>query len=154
MAEIDGRLQEILGALERGGATGIASLVLSRIEEADGPRVDGGPDGLRDRFARPDEEDPEARRRRHLGIARAVVETTLLREVDLVPAIEEQLRVLRRRSLDADGAFRVKEVVIASADETAEIPLCVIDGRRREAVDGLLHAWRRACDVMEGDEPR
>lgn len=150
MAEIDERLQRLLGALERGGASGLVVSVRSRIEDADGISTDAEEE--RDPFARPKEEDRDARRRRHLAIANNVVENVLSREIDLVQAIDSQLRVLRRRSRETDRGFMVDEVVIVHGNEREEASFAVIDARRAKAVDDLLKAWRQALDVMEGEK--
>lgn len=150
MAEIDERLQRLLGAMERGGASGLVVSVRSRIENADGISTDAEEE--RDPFARPKEEDQYARRRRHLEIAKSVVENVLSREIDLVQAIDGQLKVLRRRSRGADRGFMVDDVVIVDGNDGEEASVAVIGASRAEAADDLLKAWRRAIDIMEREK--
>ncbi len=148
MPMLDERLTMLLGALERGGATGIAAAVLSRIQSADDDRLGRDSDVADDvdldpHRPRPGESDDE-RGRRYLLIANEVVDGILLREIDLVPAIAEQIAVLNDRAVDRDVGFAVKGVAVLIDREGAEGGLHVIGDERVMVLKKMRAAWRAA----------
>lgn len=148
MPILDERLTMLLGALERGGATGIAAAVLTRIQSADDDRLGRDSDVADDvdldpHRPRPGESDDE-RGRRHLLIANEVVDGILLREIDLVPAIAEQIAVLNDRSVDRDIGFAVKRVAVSIDREGDEDGLHVIGDERVMVLKKMREAWRAA----------
>lgn len=161
MALLDERVQLLIAALQRGGATGIASAVSARIEQAEAAgygREDPEEDDVREDDAeeiipgpRVPEEGEQARGLRQLMIAGAVVEGLLHREIDLVPAIGRELSVLRAQSERDGGEFHVKEVVVDSGLRSADGRHALTSGQRVTALTNLLHAWKAAWGLaVEG----
>lgn len=148
MPMLDERLTMLLGALERGGATGIVTTVLSRIQSADDDRLARDADASED--VSPDPGGPDAgetdeeRGRRHLSIAHEVVEGLLLREIRLVPAIAEQVRVLNDRSTRSGDGFAIEGVAISIDGEGVGAGRHLIDEERVMVLRKMLAAWRAA----------
>ncbi len=77
-------------------------------------------------------------------IANEVVEGILLGEIDLVPAIAEQVQVLNGRSVDHDIGFAVTRVAASIDREGDEGSLHMIGEERVMVLKKMRAAWRAA----------
>lgn len=150
MAFLDERVQLLISALQRGGATGIASEILSSIEQAESPDDTADLAGDDDDEGEPvapvpvEDEGDGARGLRQLRIANLVVEGLLDREIDLVPAIRKELSALRKGAERSESVFRVEDVVVASTARSAGTQHGLASQQRLVALKNLLTAWKAA----------
>lgn len=126
----------------------MASEILTSIEEAESP------DDTADLFGDDDDEgepvlpmpveDEDARGRRQLRIANLVVEGLLDREIDLVPAIRNELSALSSSAKRSGSLFGVEDVVVASNAQSARPQHGLASQERLVALKNLLAAWKAA----------
>ena len=152
MAELDARLTGLVQALLQSRLGSLATMVLERLNEAEGdPTGADAPD--RDPFAPPSDETEDGQAARQLNLIDVVVVGRVKLELDLLDrSLELSKELSNALGLDGPEAFATV-LVVDEADRAAVegAPLAGINlltGVRRDRLQKFLDAWRRAVSAV------